>query len=104
MVRGPAVIQSETTASDGGGGQTVTWSTVYTIWPEEVRAVAGRETEVQGREVTTSRWLFRVRYGPTITTAHRLVYDGMTMNIRTVQDRDGKRDWLMIEAEVGFGA
>ena len=96
------VVERATTASDGMGGQTVTWSTAYTLWAK-VRPVKGRETEHQGRLAPVETFLIVVRHGPTITAVDRITWNGKELNIRTVQDRDGDRRWLTIEAESGLG-
>lgn len=99
MVRGPITVQRATTTADGYGGQDVSWATVYTIWPTYVSGKGGAEIEEKGRRISSERYVFDVRYGPTITAADRLIYGSVTMNIRSVQDRDGKRRRLTIEAE-----
>lgn len=96
------VVERATTASDGMGGQTVTWATAYTLWAK-VRPVKGRETEYQARLAAVETFLIVVRYGPTITAEDRISWDGKKLNIRTVQDRDGDSRWLTIEAESGLG-
>jgi SPP1 family predicted phage head-tail adaptor len=97
------VIERSTSASDGMGGQTVTWSTLYNLWAN-VKAVRGREAESLGRQVTVETYLITVRYGLTITTHDRAIWSGKTMNIRSAQDREGTRRWLSIEAETGLGS
>lgn len=95
-------VESATTVADAYGGQTVTWSTAYNLWAD-IRAVKGREEERLGRLVSVETYLFTVRYGPTLSTDQRIVWNGKTLNIRSVQDRDTKRKYLTIEGEVGVG-
>ena len=95
-------IERSTTASDGMGGQTVTWTTNEQTWAK-VRPVRGRETEHLGRLATVETYLFVIRYGSDVSTLDRVVWNSKTFNIRSVQDRDADRRWLTLECEAGLG-
>lgn len=99
--RNPLVIQTAVTAADAAGGQTATWSDTYTLWPVEIRGRGGSEEERHGRKTTVEKWTFKVRFGPTITTANRVTFAGNVLDILSVQDRDGMRRYLWLECERG---
>lgn len=95
-------VQTPTLASDAYGGQAVSWATSYELWAS-VKAVRGREQEIQGRQATVETYLIVTRFGPSISTTDRIRWNGKTMNIRSAQDRESERRYLTIEAEVGVG-
>lgn len=95
-------IDRATTASDGHGGQTVTWAAVYSrgVWAK-VQSVRGREEERHGRLATVETYLVTVRFGISAETTDRVVWRGKTMNIRAAADREGTREWWTLECEAG---
>lgn len=103
MMNERITVQSPTLTPDSSGGQAVTWATAYTLWAE-VKAVRGSEIERLGRMVSVETYVLKVRYGPTIGTTHRIVWNGKTMNIRSAQDREMERRYLTLECEVGVGS
>jgi SPP1 family predicted phage head-tail adaptor len=95
-------IERATTASDGHGGQSVTWSAVYSagVWAK-IQSVRGREEERHGRLSTVETYLVTVRFGIDVTTLDRIVWRGKTLNVRAAADREGTREWYTLECEVG---
>lgn len=96
-------VQKATTAADGFGGQLVTWATETKNVPCAVRPVRGNEQELHERRVTVETFLVRLRYGVTVTTAHRLLWGARVLDIKAVQDRDGDRRYLTLECELDTG-
>jgi SPP1 family predicted phage head-tail adaptor len=97
-------IQSRTTASDGIGGQTVTWATVATTWAQIV-PLDGRDQEaVEGGQLTVSHayhFDLRYRHGTRPAPTMRLVWRSRTFEIRTVVDDDAMRERIVVQcAEV----
>lgn len=95
-------IERATTTADGYGGQSVTWAAVYPsgIWAK-VESVRGREDERQGRLSTVETYLITVRFGISVTTLDRVVWRGKTFNVRAAADREGTREWTVLECEAG---
>lgn len=102
-LRERVTIQRATAVADTLGGQSVTWADVYEGIPAKVVPVRGGEAEVQGREMTMRSFVVIIRHGYTITTADRLVWGSVTMNVRRVENRDGMSRRLTLECEVGRG-
>jgi SPP1 family predicted phage head-tail adaptor len=100
MMRHLITVEAATTTDDGLGGQTVVWSEAFKWWAD-VSGVRGREFELQGRLVTAETYLFTGHVEDRITTHHRLIFNGKVMNIRSVQNRDGRRHRTTVEAEAG---
>lgn len=96
-------IERPTNTPDGYGGQATVWSVVYNLYAR-ARAVQGKEDISGDRRVTVERYLFVTRYGVTINTTDRLQWNGSYWNITSVQDVEGKRRYLTIEAERGYGS
>ena len=100
QMREQVTVQSPTEVSQGGGGSSITWSDVATFWAE-VRALRGREQiEALALEAATMYRITR-RYTETITERQRLTWKGRILNIRSVVDPDGRRQWTEILAETG---
>lgn len=100
MYRTPVEIHEPIVSDNGTGGQLVAWQRAFTWWAK-ARAVRGRETELHGRLSTLETWLLVGHYDSRITSQHRAVINGQTLNIRTVQDRDGHRTQMTVECEAG---
>lgn len=93
-------IESKTVTRDAYGGETITWSTVATVWAA-VLPIRGREyvaIRQAGAELTTR---FVIHYREGITPAMRVSYNGGQYNIEEVIDsEDGHRFLeLMARAE-----
>lgn len=89
--------------ADGAGGTTETWADYArnaTVWAHVV-AKAGRESEDQGRTTATFIVLFHIHNRRDIDPRDRIVWQGVTYNIRGIRDEGGRSLRLVIEAERG---
>jgi SPP1 family predicted phage head-tail adaptor len=100
-MRERVVVQSMTTVADGGGGLTETWATFQTLWAR-VAPVSGREVEASGRLTSVETYLIYIRYRTDILTGMRIIWNGKTLNIRSVDNRDEHREFLTMECESGI--
>lgn len=93
-------IQQPTRTSDGQGGQSVSWATLDTVYGS-VEALSYREA-IQAAQVTDSlQTAVTIYYRSDVSVKHRLVIEGRTLAIQSVQDPDGLREMLrLICAEV----
>lgn len=87
-------------AGDGAGGQIETWTPRVSVWAE-VKPVRGREIVSGERIVGAETYLVTMRYRSDIALSDRVVWRGRALNINSVQDRDMRRKYLVIEAEYG---
>lgn len=94
------VIQRETLADDGMGGQTVSLSTLATVWAK-VMARSGREREYQDRLNAESAYTFVIRWRSDIRESDRIVWDGVTYNIRAIAQDGGRKLYLELDCERG---
>ena len=103
-------IQAYTRTSDGGGGASISWSKVASVWadiqPQGTReAMFGQAN--QNREVGTAKIMIRFRRG--IAAKQRILHtyrrDGVeyteTYNIVGVADPDGRERYLELTCESG---
>ena len=85
-------LQQELRTPDGGGGYTLDWSTVATVWGE-LRPVGGRERleamRLQGE--VTHRIAIRYRAGLALDSQWRLKLGARVFNVRAVVNV-GERD------------
>lgn len=79
-------------AAEGGGG-TVTWQPVATLWAE-VAPVAGREAFQADGLTALSSYEVRTRYRADITPEMRFVLGDRVLDIRVVRDIEGRHRWL----------
>jgi SPP1 family predicted phage head-tail adaptor len=93
-------LQIAVTVDDSLGGQTVTWANAFQWWAE-MKSVRGHEEQRQGRTASIETYLLVGRFDPRITTQHRAIVDGKTLNIRSATDRDGRRRTMTVEGEAG---
>lgn len=94
------VIQAPDRASDGKGGQIKGWTDVSTVWAEMI-PLRGQEAVAHNLLTSGQLWKVTIRYRAGLTVQHRLVLDGVPLNIRTCQDPDGRRKELVMTAESG---
>ncbi|MCB2081365.1 MAG: phage head closure protein [Hyphomicrobiales bacterium] len=95
------ILQSPQETVDTGGGYSVTWQEVATLWAH--MEVLGRGREAWQDAQLQDRQLFRftLRYRDGVTTKQRLVYDSRTFNIRAVVNPDERGEMLELVAEEG---
>lgn len=86
-------LESPSHVEDGGGGVTVSWQPVATLWAEVV-AGSGREIFQADGLTAVSLHEVRIRYRSDITAEMRLVMGERVLDIRAVRDLDGRRLWL----------
>ena len=94
------VIERFANVSDGMGGNTVTWSTQFTLWAL-VRPLSGRENTDFERVQGEASYLFVVRYPIDILDADRILWEGDYYNIRVRKQPKGRDLYMQIEAERG---
>lgn len=91
---------------DGAGGTTTSWHDFASnarVWAE-VQAKAGRETMTEGRMSATFTVLFLIYNRDDVTETDRIVWQGVTYNIRGIRRETGRAMRLVIEAERGVAA
>ena len=93
-------LRRKSEAPDGSGGRTTSWSTVATI-PAEAISQNGREAVLAGTLAGVSSWKVTMRWREDISTVDQLRLDGRDLNIRSVEDPDGRRAQLVIFADTG---
>lgn len=91
---------------DGVGGTLDSWqdyATNATVWAK-VMAKAGRENMNDGRMVASYVVLFEIWNRQDINERDRIVWQGVTYNIRGLRQEGGRRPRLVIEAERGVAS
>lgn len=99
-------LQRQVRTPDGAGGSLVAWQD-FPVDPcpwAEVQAKAGREGMVEGRMAATFTVLFIVYNRADIDETSRIVWQGVTYNIRGVRRETSRAMRLVIEAERGVAA
>jgi SPP1 family predicted phage head-tail adaptor len=96
-------FQSEERTSDGGGGFTINWVTVVTVWGQLVLET-GREKLQADRLESAVAGTLTVRSSTetlAITAGMRAVIDGVSYQIRSISNRDRRDDYLEMVVEQG---
>lgn len=94
-------LESKTTASDGQGGSTPTWTAYATdIWAK-VEPMRGSERMASARPEGVSMYVVTIRAGPDVQEKHRMKWGTRYLNIRFVQARGPRPLYLVFEAELG---
>jgi SPP1 family predicted phage head-tail adaptor len=91
-------IKRSVDVPDSHGGFDTTWQDVATVWAEVI-SQNGREAVIASALLGVSSYKITVRYGVAVNVADQIHYDGKTLNIRSVDDPDGKRVGLVIFAD-----
>jgi SPP1 family predicted phage head-tail adaptor len=93
-------IIRETRASDGAGGQTLSLTTLASVWAH-VRPRSGREMERFDRVNASAMYLFVIRYRTDVEESDRILWKGEYYNIRYIAQGTGRALYLEIDAERG---
>lgn len=99
-------LQRRVATADGGGGETHDWADYThnaTVWAHVV-AKAGRESTQEGRMTAAFTVLFHIHNRRDIDPRDRIVWQGVTYNIRGIRDEGGRALRLVIEAERGVAS
>jgi SPP1 family predicted phage head-tail adaptor len=102
-------FQSESTSSDSGGGSTLAWVDVATVWAE-VKPVAGfanhgiaAEKFNAGQMEDRAQFIVTTRFVSGITTKMRILFGVRVFNILSIANVDERGEILRIWAEEGVG-
>jgi len=93
-------VETPTETADGFGGYVSTWANKAYIWCM-VNDTGGSESFTDGRESTETSAVFTTQYRDDITTKDRLLLDGVTFNVRRVENVDRKSRYLRLYGESG---
>jgi SPP1 family predicted phage head-tail adaptor len=96
-------LQRRVATADGGGGETYAWADLphnATVWAHVV-AKAGRESLTEGRVSASFTVLFHIHNRRDVDVRDRIVWQGVTYNIRGIRDEGGRSLRLTLEAERG---
>jgi head-tail adaptor len=84
---GTAVIQSQSFASDGGGGGSLTWAAGGTV-DCRLAPLGGTEREIADRISSDADYIVTLPYDASVTTNSRLIINGGgTFNVEAIRDR-----------------
>lgn len=95
-------IQSETSTSDGGGGYTVGWSNVATVWAQ-VKPQRGNEALEAMQMRDTQLYDVIIRYRTDVLPKNRITWNNRIFNIRAVMNKDERDKYLTLVCEDGVG-
>lgn len=96
-------IQRFAETADGAGGITTAWSDIMTVWAN-AKAKAGRESLLEGRMAATFVTVFTIRQLSELTDVDRIVWQGVTYNIRGILRESPRDQYLRVEAERGVAS
>jgi|TARA_R110001592_G_scaffold164299_1_gene398370 SPP1 family predicted phage head-tail adaptor len=100
-MRNRIIIQTLGGATDSGGGQATSYSTLATVWAEVINN-SGQENMFGDQVRTTDSYTFTIRYLSSVTTKHRISYNSLTFNIQSIRSLfEGKEKYQIIQATEG---
>jgi SPP1 family predicted phage head-tail adaptor len=85
-LRERVTVQQQVRTPNGQGGFSVAWSDVAaapTIWAE-VTGLSGDEAITAAVERSVTRWRVIIRKRTDITPAHRLVWNGVNLDVKSI--------------------
>ncbi len=99
-MRERVILRANTFAKDALGGNIPTTTTLATVWAK-VQPLAGKELKDIGRLAAKQLYLVVIRHRTDLTTDNIIIWDNKTLNIRSVQNRDERSQFLSMECEEG---
>lgn len=100
LLRKQVTVQAETQTADGGGGYTLGWTNLMTVWAE-IKPLNGSKVFVAHHLEGHVTHHVTMRYQSGITTDMRLIYGARLFNIRAVMNTDETNRWLELLVEEG---
>lgn len=94
-LRHRVAVQGAVDVADGSGGYKRERPVLMTLWAEVI-GLAGREATVAGALTGITPYRVTLRWRNDLTTTHQLVFEGERLNIRSINDPDGRRQWLTL--------
>ncbi len=97
-LRHRVTIQYPTRNEDEGGGASIRWMPLATVWAQ-VKARPGRE--IFQADSPTARSAFRlvIRYRADVDPTMRVLWGERVLEVLAVGDEDGSKRWLSCECE-----
>lgn len=86
-------IEAAERGTADGGGATLTWQPVATVWAE-IAPISGREVVVADGLSARVTHEVRLRYRADLAPEMRFTSAGRVLDIRVVRDVDGRKRWL----------
>jgi SPP1 family predicted phage head-tail adaptor len=94
------VIQQKDKVDDGAGGQDTTWNERVQIWCK-VRPMNGREERRYEQLNAVATTVFETWWNAAVLEEDRLVFNGVTYNIRYKENIYEKNRWMKLVCERG---
>lgn len=87
------VIEQPMRVPDGGGGATITWTALATVWGAIEPLRGGESVEAEALASRVSHRI-RIRHRAGLSSDMRFRDGGRIFSIRSLNDPDGRRRWL----------
>ena len=92
------VVEAPAGTSDAAGGQSVTWSTLATLW-SRIEPAGAAEKAIADHLAGVVTHAVMIRWREDIAGGMRILYRGRSFRILAVRDPDESRRYLLILAE-----
>lgn len=99
-LRHKVAVQEEVTVSDGAGGSTLSWNTVFEPWAA-INPASSFERNVAMQLSNPITHKITMRYDSRIDAKKRIMFDGREFNIVEVLNVEERNIWLKIKAVEG---
>lgn len=99
-MRERVIIKQVSYAKNAVGDNIETLTNLATVWAR-VQPVRGKEMADIGRLAAVQTYLVVIRHRTDVTTLNSLVWDSKALNIRSVENRDERFQYLTMECEAG---
>lgn len=86
-------IQRREVSAEDGGGAIATFVPLATVWARVRALAASRSLVADGRGVTITHTVV-LRYRTDLAPGDRLVWRGLTLDVISAADLNGRRAWL----------
>ena len=90
-------IERPVGAPDGGGGETIAWEEVATVWAR-VEPLKAEERAVAGHVATIATHRVTLRWRADVTGGMRILFRGRALRVLATHDPDERRRLLIVTA------
>jgi SPP1 family predicted phage head-tail adaptor len=97
-LRSRITIQQKNVTQNSLGEEVITWETLATVWAKVI-AMSGAEAMGQGLASATTIYQVTIRGRDDVTSAMRVLYEGLTLEILAVLDSTDPVDQTQLDCK-----
>jgi len=94
------VIQEASVTRDDYGGESLSWSTLATVWASVEYTGSGSSEDIEADRITALRvTIFTIRYRGDLTEKMRISYNSDIYEVKNILPDESEKQYMVLECE-----